>query len=113
MAGHSIRFLADMSLRELPAQCHYLLLSLSLQSTSPDLHPNPDVLTIRKALQDALATLFGITSAGTYIDILALTKYSSLSPSPARSAEDSSWGNVLLRVHPSYVPFCPLFPSKP
>ncbi|KAL4077486.1 hypothetical protein J3A83DRAFT_4368818 [Scleroderma citrinum] len=85
---------------------HYLCLAISpVNGTQLKSDTNIDVLTIRKALQDALAELFGVTTAGTYIDVLAVTKFTA---SPTLSSTDAAvgdrrrpWGEVVLRVHPS------------
>ncbi|KAI6101749.1 hypothetical protein EDD16DRAFT_1648190 [Pisolithus croceorrhizus] len=91
-----------MSLTPLPTNHHYLRLLLSLSAGTADceVDVDVDVLTIRKALQDALSDMFGITSAGTYIDILAVTKWST----GVRVGGRDPWGEVILRVHPSDAP---------
>ncbi|KAI6134343.1 hypothetical protein EV401DRAFT_2064091 [Pisolithus croceorrhizus] len=90
-----------MSLTPLPTNHHYLrlLLSLSAGTADCDVDVDVDVLTIRKALQDALSDTFGITSAGTYIDILAVAKWNT----GVRIGGRDPWGEVILRVHPSYA----------
>lgn len=92
-----------MSLTPLSANHHYLRLSITLPVRTADSEPDEDVdvLTIRKALQDALGDSFGITSAGTYIDILAVTKWST---GGVRVGGRDPWGEVILRVHPSDAP---------
>ncbi|KIM53264.1 hypothetical protein SCLCIDRAFT_453848 [Scleroderma citrinum Foug A] len=85
-------------------QPHYLCLSVSpVNAAQLNSDTDIDVLTIRKALQDALAELFGITAAGTYIDILAVTKSPTVSSASADAAGErrARWGEVVLRVHPS------------
>lgn len=52
-----------------------------------------DVLRIRKSLQDALADMFGLTFASTYIDVLSVNEPGS---------------ETVLRVHSEYVPSLPL-----
>ena len=84
-------------------QPHYLCLSVSpVNAAQLNSDTDIDVLTIRKALQDALAELFGTTAAGTYIDILAVTKSDASGPSAdALGYRRARWGEVVLRVHPS------------
>ena len=50
-----------------------------------------DVLRIRKTLQDALADTFGLTSAGTYMDVLSV---------------DEEGSETVVRTHAAYVPVC-------
>ncbi|KAG6335812.1 hypothetical protein ID866_3270 [Astraeus odoratus] len=88
-----------MPLTPLPTVYHYIRLSISLQS-APNADIDVDVLTIRKAIQDAMADLFGITSAGTYLDVLSVTK---TDVRGASTSQRGQWGEVVLRVHLSYV----------
>ncbi|KIK13346.1 hypothetical protein PISMIDRAFT_685202, partial [Pisolithus microcarpus 441] len=90
-----------MSLTPLPTDYHYLRILLTLPARAADCNVDVDVdvLTIRKALQDALSDTFGITSAGTYIDVLAVTRWNT----GVRVGGRDPWGEVVLRVHPSYA----------
>ncbi|KAI6148125.1 hypothetical protein BKA82DRAFT_1007348 [Pisolithus tinctorius] len=92
-----------MSLTPLSANHHYLRLSITLPVRTADSEPDEDVdvLTIRKALQDALGDSFGITSAGTYIDVLAVTKWST---GGVRVGGRDPWGEVIVRAHTSDAP---------
>ena len=47
-----------------------------------------DGLLIRKSIQDALADMFGLTSAGTYVDVLFV---------------DEPGSETVIRVSPEYV----------
>ncbi|KAH7911132.1 hypothetical protein BJ138DRAFT_1151359 [Hygrophoropsis aurantiaca] len=49
----------------IPASCHYICFALAPSCC--------DALTIRKALQDSLTQMFGVTSS-TYIDILSINE---------------------------------------
>ncbi|KZP05376.1 hypothetical protein FIBSPDRAFT_847812, partial [Athelia psychrophila] len=60
----------------LPAEYHYILFALA---------PPCDALLVRKALQDALAQAFGLTSAGTHMDVLWVSP-----PSPASSSSSTT-----------------------
>ena len=92
---------------------HYLCLSISpinAAQLNANVNTDIDVLTIRKALQDALAELFGVTTAGTCIDILAVTQSEPTPPSTSTANASARerrgpWGQAVLRVHPSYVSF--------
>ncbi|KAI6013914.1 hypothetical protein EDC04DRAFT_2756379 [Pisolithus marmoratus] len=85
-----------------PANHHYLRLSLTLPvgTADSDVDVDVDVLTIRKTLQDTLDDSFGITSAGAYMDILTVTKWST----DVRVDGRGPWGEVILRVDPSDAP---------
>ena len=65
----------------LPSERHYIRLAVS--------PPNPDPLTFRKTLQDALTQTFGLTSASLPIDILW-------------SADDGA--QFVIRIHQRWVP---------
>lgn len=93
---------SPMSLTPLPTDYHYLRILLTLPARAADCNVDVDVdvLTIRKALQDALSDTFGITSAGTYIDVLAVTRWNT----GVRVGGRDPWGEVVLRVHPSDAP---------
>lgn len=61
----------------LPAEYHYIRFSLA---------PPCDVLAVRKSLQDSLTQSFGITSAGTYMDVLWVSPMGSETVIRARQA---------------------------
>jgi len=87
-------------------QSHYLCLSVApVNAAQLTSGTDIDVLTIRKALQDALAELFGITAAGTYMDILAVTKPNASPTDAVGERRALVWGEVVLRIHPSSVCF--------
>lgn len=69
-----------MSSSHLQPTHHYIRLSMQPRCT--------DVLLIRKSIQDALAEMFGLTFASTYIDILFVSELGSES---------------VVRVNPEYV----------
>lgn len=68
------------TLSHLQATHHYIRLAVEPRCT--------DVLRIRKSLQDALSDMFGLTFAGTYIDVLSV---------------DELGSETVVRVHPEYV----------
>ncbi|KAF8550648.1 hypothetical protein OG21DRAFT_1513730 [Imleria badia] len=70
-----------MTLSHLQPTHHYIRLSMQPRCT--------EVLLIRKSIQDALADMFGLTSAGTYIDVLFVNELGSES---------------VVRVHPEDAP---------
>ena len=69
-----------MKLSHLQPTHHYIRFSMQPRCT--------EVLLIRKSIQDALADMFGLTFAGTYIDVLFVNALGSES---------------VVRVHPEYV----------
>ncbi|KAG8215190.1 hypothetical protein J3R82DRAFT_8723 [Butyriboletus roseoflavus] len=72
-----------MTLSHLPPTHYYIRLSMEPRCT--------DVLRIRKSLQDALADMFGLTFASTYVDVLSVNEPGS---------------ETVVRVDSEYVPVC-------